>query len=146
VRARTQMVGTKRAILNISTERKDTWINLPDMTDLFDSPPASQSLRLYRKPESMENIGEGAINENDGDGDWDSTPPSILSSSLPSRKEKAMRSPVATRSTIRRPKSSLEHSSHTHYSGGNRGDLSRSLQVYTTRWRRLGHDGGVFLY
>lgn len=55
---------------------------LPDLTRLFDSPPPPQSLQPYRKPPSIEDIEDGAINENDGDRNWDSIPPSIISSSF----------------------------------------------------------------
>ena len=55
---------------------------LPDMIQLFDSPPASQSLQLYRKPPSIKDVDDGAMNQNDGDGNWDSTPPSIISLSF----------------------------------------------------------------
>ena len=55
---------------------------LPDATYVFDSPPPSQSLQLSRKPPSIEDVQDGVINENDSDGYWDSTPPSIISSSF----------------------------------------------------------------
>lgn len=55
---------------------------LPDLTHLFDGPPPPQSLQPYRKPPSIEDIEDGAINENNGDRNWDFTPPSIISSSF----------------------------------------------------------------
>lgn len=63
-------------------DEAQAYINqLPDTTHLFDSPPPSQSLQLYRNPPSIEDVQVGVMNEN-GNGNWDDPPPSILSSSF----------------------------------------------------------------
>ena len=52
---------------------------LGDTSHLFDSPPCSQSVREDREPQSMDDIDEPVTD--DGEGEWGSVAPSIISSS-----------------------------------------------------------------